>query len=137
MLALTLLLAFATLLAAMALAVRACASPFGHVRKTLFTACSLVTLLAVGAAILSPVFKGPASHHAAGSLSVWIRTWVVLPGDFASLLLPVCCMVALVKFRRPTRRPTWLVLMACALLTIPPSLALALFIGCNHAGECL
>ena len=95
----------------------------------------VIVALVVLSACLAVAFKGPASRYPQGSTVALLRTWLVMPGSFGALLLPACAVVAVTTMQRP--RGSWIRLAVIAAVTIPSAIAMALFIGCNHAGACL
>jgi hypothetical protein len=94
-----------------------------------------LTALIVSSFGLSFQLHGPASRFKKGSVELIIRQWLILPGEFACLLLPVVCSVAYFTLRT-SRRPRLLSVCILAIASLPFAIALAIYTGCNHDGAC-
>jgi hypothetical protein len=96
-----------------------------------FSAVAIVVLVALSAG-LSLSLKGPQSLYEFDPLAQFLRTWLVLPGNAAALLLPLSVAVGIASFKN--MQLSWLWVFITTTITTPPSLAAALYIAFNHAG---
>lgn len=95
---------------------------------------ALVAFILVGL-VLSFRLHGPASRFAPGSVEFIARRWLILPGEFACLFLPVACATAYFTLR-PGQKPGVWQTLALAALSFPIALVLSIITGCNLAGAC-
>jgi hypothetical protein len=112
-------------------------SPSQTARKSVAWCCTVITALTVMALVMSSIYKGPAARYEPGAWAFVIRDWIVVPGNFAALLLPIAMAVLLVALRKPRRAPSFLALAVTTTISVPVALVIAIVIGCNHAGACL
>jgi hypothetical protein len=112
-------------------------SPSEVARKSVAWCCAAISAFTAMALVMSAIYKGPAARYDPDGWAVVIRNWIVVPGNFAALLLPVAIAVLLVSLRKPRRAPSFLALAVTAIVSVPIALVLAIVIGCNHAGACL
>jgi len=112
-------------------------SPSASARKTIYWASIAVSALTVIALVLSSIYKGPEARYDPGAIALLIRKWVVLPGNFAVLLMPAVVAVLVVALRKPRRNPSFFALAVTAIISVPIALVIAVVMSCNYAGACL
>lgn len=105
-------------------------------RIAAWVATTTLAVFVLASLLLSFRLHGPKSHFEQGTAEFFIRQWLIYPGQFASLLLPIASSVAYFT-ARPSTKPGYLSIFALATVSIPAALVVSLVTGCNYAGACL
>lgn len=106
------------------------------VQITVWVTTAALAAFMLTSLLLSFSFHGPAGNHEQGSTDQLILRWIIHPGQFACLLLPLVASVAYFTVR-PRAKPGWVSIFVLAAASMPLALVLALVTACNHAGACL
>lgn len=105
-------------------------------RIATWVATATLATFVLASLFLSFRLHGPIGNFEQGTVEFLIRQWLIYPGQFASLLLPIACSVAYFT-ARPSSPPSYLSISGLAIVSIPAAIVVSVVTGCNYAGACL